>query len=64
MPVALAQKLVDQDIYGHQVGVHYKGSDTYKTKLGALFTVATYVLIGFAGFGVSDGDGGPRPPTT
>ncbi len=38
--------LVDQDIYGHPISVHYKGSESYKTLLGALCTVATYVLIG------------------
>ena len=36
---------MDQDIYGHPISVHYKGSDSYKTVLGALCTVATYVLI-------------------
>ena len=37
--------LVNQDIYGHQIGINYKGSGAYKTKLGAFFTLATYVLI-------------------
>ena len=39
--------MVDFDIYGHPVGVHFKGSDTYKTKLGAFVTLATYTLILF-----------------
>ena len=39
-------KLVDQDIYGHKIGINYKGSGAYKTKLGACFTLATYVLMG------------------
>ena len=43
----LGKALVDLDIYGHPVGVHFKGGSTYKTKLGAFFTVATYILILF-----------------
>lgn len=33
------------DGYGHPVGVHYKGSGTYQTKLGCLCTLVTYCLI-------------------
>ena len=33
------------DIYGHAVGVHYKGSDTFKTRMGALCTFITYALM-------------------
>ena len=33
------------DIFGHKVGVHYKGENTYKTKCGGLLTLATYVLV-------------------
>ena len=29
------------DMYGHAIGVTYRGSGTYKTNLGALFTIAT-----------------------
>ena len=36
---------IDQDIYGHAIGVHYRGRDAYKTCLGSLFTLATYVLM-------------------
>ena len=39
------QLIVDQDIYGHAIGVHYRGSDAYKTRLGALFTLVTYILM-------------------
>ena len=42
---SFVDKLVDQDIYGHQIGINYKGSGAYKTKLGAFFTLATYVLM-------------------
>ena len=41
----LVQFLVDQDIYGHKIGVHYRGSDTFKTKFGAIVSVVTYVFI-------------------
>ncbi len=37
--------LVGQDIFGFAIGVHYKGSGTYQTKLGALFTMITYILM-------------------
>lgn len=47
MTIDIGEKLVDQDVYGHPVGVHYKGSDTYKTRLGAFCTLATYVLVFF-----------------
>ena len=33
------------DIFGHKVGVHYKGEDAYKTKFGGLLSLATYVLV-------------------
>ena len=32
------------DIYGHQIGVNYRGQGTYTTKLGALLSIATLVL--------------------
>ena len=41
----LEKLLVGQDIYGHPISVLYRGSDYYKTRLGAFFTLATYVLI-------------------
>ena len=41
------KKLVELDRYGHQVGVHFKGSGTYNTKLGAIMTLATYTLVLF-----------------
>ena len=44
---SLTKKLVDFDIYGHPIGVHFKGSDMFKTKLGALLTLMTYILIIF-----------------
>ena len=47
MSTTLSKFLVNRDIYGHKIGVHYKGSDTYKTKMGAFCTMATYLLIIF-----------------
>ena len=35
---------VDFDIFGHPVTVFYKGSDTYKTKLGFLCTFGVFML--------------------
>ena len=41
----LEQLVVDQDIYGHKIGVHYRGSDSFKTRFGAFTTLVTYVFI-------------------
>ena len=38
-------KLSGLDFYGHPVGVNYRGSHTYGTKLGALCSIMTTVLI-------------------
>ena len=38
----MCQKL---DIYGHPIGVNYKGSDIMQTKLGAFCTIAVYSLM-------------------
>ena len=35
------------DIYGHSVAVNYKGNGVYQTRLGAIVTLATYVLMLF-----------------
>ena len=32
------------DIYGHSISVLYKGEDSYKTRLGGLVTLVTYIL--------------------
>ena len=41
----LEKMLVDLDMYGHTIGVTYQGSDSYKTRIGALITLITYVLM-------------------
>ena len=43
--MALGGLLLRLDIYGHKVGVHYRGEDAYKTKFGGLLSLATYVLV-------------------
>ena len=32
-------------MYGHKIGVNYEGRDNFGTKLGAVVTLMTYVLI-------------------
>ena len=41
----LFNTIVDQDIFGQPIGVHYRGRDAFKTFLGSLCTLASYVLI-------------------
>ena len=47
----MTNKFVDfiasQDIYGHKIEVNYKGDNTYRTKLGAFFTLAVFGMIVF-----------------
>ena len=33
------------DLYGHPIGVHYRGSGTHNTKCGSFMTLVTFVLI-------------------
>ena len=44
-PGRFEQFIVGQDIYGHNIKVHYRGSESFKTRLGALCTLFAYVLI-------------------
>ena len=39
--------LVARDIYTQPVGVNYRGSDVFQTKLGAFFTFVTYLVMMF-----------------
>ena len=43
----LMDLLESQDIFGHPIGVNYKGDNTFKTRLGALCTIVSYALILF-----------------
>ena len=45
MGFSFEEYLVGKDIYGHPVGVNYRGSGSYKTKRGALCTLATLILV-------------------
>ena len=42
---SLAKFLVKRDIFGQPIAVLYKGSDNYRTKLGAIYTILSAVLI-------------------
>ena len=41
----LESYIVSFDRYGTAIGVHYKGKSSYQTRLGALCSIATYVLM-------------------
>ena len=41
----LEQMFVNLDMYGHAIGVTYRGGGKYKTRCGALVTLITYVLM-------------------
>ena len=47
MSSKLADYLVSWDIYGHQLGVNYRGSGAYQTKMGAFCTLIMTILIMF-----------------
>jgi len=40
------EKFVSMDMFGHPVGIHYKGDSSYRTKVGSLFTLIAYMIIG------------------
>ena len=39
--------LVARDMYGYAIGINYRGSDKYQTKVGSLCTLATYIAVLF-----------------
>ena len=41
----LVGKFKSIDIYGHQIGVHYRGDGSYRTSLGSFFTLITVALV-------------------
>ena len=43
----ISKLLLSLDIFGHMIGVHYKGNETYQTRLGVFFTLAVYALAIF-----------------
>ena len=42
---AISGLLLRLDVFGHKVGVHYRGEDQYRTKIGGLLTLITYTLV-------------------
>ena len=44
MKFNLVNRLVNQDIFGAPISVHFQGSESYQTKLGAFCTISTYIL--------------------
>ena len=51
----LIKFLVERDIYGQPISVLYKGSDVFKTKMGALCTILTYCLLLINGITLVEG---------
>ena len=45
MGFSLMDYVVSKDIYGHPVGINYRGSDSFQTKMGALCTLATLIVV-------------------
>ena len=45
MTNSFAKFLVERDIYGLPITVLYKGSDVFKTWMGATCTLLTYCLL-------------------
>ena len=43
--VNMQKKLTGFDIFGHQVGVTYRGDMTYRTNLGGAFSVLSFILL-------------------
>ena len=43
----LTEFLVSQDMFGQPVTVNYRGSDVFRTKFGAIFSLTTYALMLF-----------------
>ena len=45
MGFKISELLTSTDIYGQPITVNFEGSDVYKTKLGGLVSIATYILM-------------------
>ena len=45
MGFSLTDYLVGKDVYGHPVGINYRGSDSFQTKMGACCTLATLIMV-------------------
>jgi len=45
MMTSLLRKFIGLDMYGHPIGVNYKGESAFKTKFGAVLTMLTYAAV-------------------
>ena len=41
----LKSRILDMDIYGHPIAVHFKGSTTHKTWFGVVCTLLIYITV-------------------
>ena len=41
----LGDFITSLDIFGHPIGINYRGEETFKTRLGSLFTIVITVLM-------------------
>ena len=41
----IVDKFKSIDIYGHSIGVHYRGDGSYRTALGSFVTLITAALV-------------------
>ena len=45
MAIRLVQYFTEIDIFGAPISLQYRGRDTYKTRVGALLSLATYTIV-------------------
>ena len=41
----LDELFVSHDSFGHKIGVHYRNKESYQTRIGAVVTLLTYMLM-------------------
>ena len=44
MTFSLSQFIRGRDIFGHKIGVNFRGNETFQTLLGSLFTLTFYTF--------------------
>ena len=47
MKISLSKSLTKRDIFGAPITLLYKKDEAYKTRLGAFFTILTFLMILF-----------------
>ena len=45
MRSSLVKFLVSKDVYGHTIGINYRGSGSFQTKVGAFCSLATLIMV-------------------